>query len=75
MFSGIDMAGLYVRIHAWSSACMSAWAAPLPGGLEEDAHAAIGERHDGIVREGRAEQIARGRGILARSWARGEARA
>ena len=38
---------------------MSVWTAPLrQGAFEEDAHAAIGERHDGLVREGRAEQIA-----------------
>ena len=29
-----------------------------PGGLEEDAHTTVGERHDGVAREGRAEQIA-----------------
>ena len=28
------------------------------GGFEEDAHAAVGERHDSVVCEGRAEQIA-----------------
>jgi hypothetical protein len=37
-----------------------------PGGLKEDAHAAIGERHDAIVREGRAEQTPREAPVTAR---------